>query len=313
MSPSIDVIIPTYHPDEKYVRLLEMLARQVYPIHKIIVLNTEKAYYHPEQYPVLEQLQVTHISKSEFDHGGTRNQGVQMSDSDLVLFLTQDAVPADEHLTERIAACFADPKVASVYGRQLPAEDCNLIEQYSRQFNYPGESQIKTREDLDRLGIKTYFCSDVCAAYRRSVYEALGGFPLRTIFNEDMVYASKVIGAGYAIIYCAEAKVIHSHNYTGLQQFHRNFDNGVSQKDYEGIFASLPAEGEGIKMVKSTAQYLVSKGKWYLIPKLVYISGCKYLGFRLGKQYQKLPKALVRWCTMDKGYWKKLETEVVEK
>ena len=305
MTLSIDVIIPTYHPDETYIRLLTMLARQVYPIRRIFVLNTEQDYYHEEQYPELDQLHVVHIAKAEFDHGGTRNRGVQMSDSDLVLFLTQDAVPADTHLTERMAACFADPKVASVYGRQLPAADCNLIERYSRQFNYPPESQRKTKADLERLGIKTYFCSDVCAAYRREVYEALGGFPLHTIFNEDMVYASKVIEAGYAIVYCAEACVIHSHNYSGLQQFHRNFDNGVAQKEYEQIFAGLPAEGEGIRLVKSTAAFLAAEGKWYLIPSLIYVSGCKYLGFRLGKQYQSLPGWLVRWCTMNKGYWKK--------
>lgn len=302
---SIDVIIPTYHPDEKYVRLLEMLARQEYPVNQIIVLNTEEPYYQKDQYPVLDNMTVTHITKREFDHGGTRNQGVRMSESDIVLLMTQDAVPADEALTKHIVECFSDEKVASVYARQLPAEDCNIIERYTRQFNYPEESFVKSAADKERLGIKTYFCSDVCAAYRRKVYEELGGFPLHTIFNEDMIYASSVIGAGYSIAYCAEAQVVHSHNYTGRQQFHRNFDNGVAQCDYKEIFESLPAEGEGIRMVKSTAKFLVKQGKWYLLPKLAYVSGCKYVGFFLGKRYKKLPEALVKICTMDKGYWKK--------
>lgn len=305
MPLSIDVIIPTYRPDEKYVQLLEMLKKQVYPVHQIIVINTEAKYYKEETYPVLDNLKVVHIAKADFDHGGTRNMAVQMSDSDIVLLMTQDAVPADVYLTKYMADCFADDTVASVYARQLPAADCNLIERYTRQFNYPDKSFVKSAAQKSQLGIKTYFCSDVCAAYRRSVYEALGGFPLHTIFNEDMIYAASVIESGYSIAYCAQAQVIHSHNYTGRQQFHRNFDNAVAQSDYKEIFADLPAEGEGIRMVKATAKYLLKQGKWYLLPKLVFVSGCKYAGFFLGKRYEKLPSALVKICTMDKGYWVK--------
>ncbi len=305
MPLSIDVIIPTYHPDEKYVKLLEMLEKQEYPVNRIIVLNTEEQYYQKEKYPAPDNLTVIHISKDEFDHGGTRNRGVRMSESDIVLLMTQDAVPADTALIKHMAECFKEERVASVYARQLPAPDCNIIERYTRAFNYPEKSFIKSAADKARLGIKTCFCSDVCAAYRRSVYEELGGFPLDTIFNEDMIYASAVIEAGYSIAYCAEARVIHSHNYTGRQQFHRNFDNGVAHCDYKEVFESLPAEGEGIRMVKSTAQYLIQQGKWYLLPKLVYVSGCKYIGFFLGKRYEKLPESLVKICTMDRGYWEK--------
>ena len=67
--------------------------------------------------------------------------------------------------------------------------------------------------------------------YRKSTYEELGGFLPEAIFNEDMVFASTAINAGYSVAYVAEARVIHSHNYTGFQQFQRNFDNGVSHAD----------------------------------------------------------------------------------
>lgn len=101
-----------------------------------------------------------------------------------------------------------------------------------------------------RLGIKTYFCSNVCAAYKRDIFEQLGGFVNHTIFNEDMIYAAGVIQAGYAIAYAADAKVIHSHNYSGWQQFTRNFDLGVSHVQYPAVFDGVPPEGEGMKLVK---------------------------------------------------------------
>ena len=99
----------------------------------------------------------------------------------------------------------------------------DLAEQYTRSFNYPDKSRIKTKEDIPVLGIKAYFCSNVCAAYRRSIYEEMGGFISRTIFNEDMIMAAKMMQAGYAVVYAAEAKVVHSHNYGYVQQFRRNF------------------------------------------------------------------------------------------
>lgn len=70
-----------------------------------------------------------------------------------------------------------------------------------------------------------------------------------------------LIQAGYGIAYAADAKVIHSHNYSCMQQFHRNFDLGVSQAEHPEIFASVKSEGEGIRLVKQTFRYLLSRGK----------------------------------------------------
>ena len=70
------------------------------------------------------------------------------------------------------------------------------------------------RGDLPKLGVKTFFCSNVCAMYDRRTYEELGGFVESTLFNEDMIYAGHLVQAGYAIAYAADAKVWHWHNYT---------------------------------------------------------------------------------------------------
>ena len=71
--------------------------------------------------------------------------------------------------------------------------------------------------------------------YRRSIYEKLGGFVKHTIFNEDMIFAGKLIQEGYAIAYVAEARVFIPTNYTNCQQLHRNFDLAVSQADHPEI------------------------------------------------------------------------------
>ena len=301
---TIDVIIPVYRPGKALRELLIRLTKQTVKPSKILLMNTEKEFFDENLIEGIEDITVVHIRKKDFDHGGTRHIAAEMADGDFLLFMTQDAMPQDAFLVENLVKPFADGQVCASYARQLPAKDCNTIERYTRQFNYGQESRIKTSEDLPELGIKTYFCSNVCAMYRRSVYEELGGFERRTIFNEDMIFAGKLVQSGRAIAYCADAKVIHSHNYTCIQQFHRNFDLGVSQAEHPEIFSGVPSEGEGIRMVKKTAAYLLEQKKIYLIPKLVLLSGCKFVGYRLGKGYKKLPKWLIDMCTMNKEYWR---------
>ncbi len=70
------------------------------------------------------------------------------------------------------------------------------------------------------------------------------------MFNEDMIYAGRVIEAEYTVAYVAEAGVIHSQNYTNKQQFYRDFDLAVSQVQYPELFVKYPSEGEGMLLVK---------------------------------------------------------------
>ena len=136
------------------------------------------------------------------------------------------------------------------------------------------------------------------------MYEKLGGFVTKTIFNEDMILAAQMIQAGYGVAYAARAEVIHSHNYSYFQQFQRNFDLAVSQADHPEIFAKISSESEGMRLVKQTASYLLKQKKPWLIPDLVLISGFKFLGYKAGQNYQKLPKGLVKKFTMNPSYWK---------
>ena len=300
----VDVIIPVYHPGKEFSVLLERLTEQTAVIHRIIAMNTEENYWNKEleqKYPLLE---VHHLKKEEFDHGGTRARAAELSDSDVMVFMTQDAVPADRNLIENLVKALEKEKmIAAAYARQLPNEMCSFAERYTRSFNYPEKSYVRTQRDLSLYGIKTFFCSNVCAAYKKEIYQELGGFVRKTIFNEDMIYAGKLIQMGYGIAYAADAKVIHSHNYSCMQQFHRNFDLGVSQAEHPEIFAGVPSEGEGIKLVKKTINYLIQKRKIWLIPGVILQSGCKYAGYLSGKNYRKLPRKMILWCTMNREYW----------
>ncbi len=309
---TVDVIIPTYHPDASFRNVLLKLAAQSYPAEHILIINTEESFWNPELAKGIPGAEVFHIDKCHFDHGATRDMGAGFSNADILIFMTQDALPRDEFLIQNLVREFDSSLVKIAYARQLPNEKCRVIEGYIRSYNYPPERCTKTVEDITRLGIKTFFCSNVCAAYDHQVYKELDGFPRPCIFNEDMIFAGKAVRLGYAIAYTPDACVYHSHNYTNRQQFHRNFDNGVSQAMHPEIFRGIRSEGEGIKMVRGAAAYLRSVRRGYLIPQLWWQSFCKFAGFRLGRIYRFLPAGFVKACSMNKGFWSYRNPEEID-
>lgn len=304
----VDVVIPVYKPDKNLQILLKRLLRQKYRPNRIILINTEKEFFDDAVMDIDSTIEVHHISKDEFDHGATRHMGMEMSDAEYVLFMTMDAIPADSHLIENLLRGMErkGPEgevTAATYARQLPRKNCRMQEQYTRKFNYPEGNRVKTLKDREEMGIKAYFLSDVCAMYDRKIYYANGGFGRKMIFNEDMVYAATAIENGYAVTYCGDARVIHSHNYTCMEQLRRNFDLGVSHKDNADVFDKVPPVNEGKKLVVETAKYLWDKGHFYEIPYLICSSAAKYIGYKLGKNYKKLTKNIVMKLTSNKSYW----------
>lgn len=304
----IDVIIPLYKPGRELLELLRRLGDQTVPVNRILLLNTQEELLHQklsdeeirEANPVAE---LFHIRKEEFDHGGTRHKGVLLSRGEIFVMLTQDAMPADERLIENLIGPLSEEGVAVAYGRQLVREDSSILESISREFNYPAESRIKSSADFGELGIKTFFCSNVCAAYRRDLYDKLGGFAKKTIFNEDMIYAGNAVQKGYRIAYCADARVIHSHNYSCIQQFHRNFDLGVSQAMHPEVFAGVKSESEGKRLVKVATSRLLREGHPLKLFGFYLQCAFKYAGYLCGKRYKKLPEAFVRRASDNKAFW----------
>ncbi|MCR5282010.1 MAG: glycosyltransferase [Lachnospiraceae bacterium] len=310
---SVDVIIPVYQPGKEFLQLLQRLDQQTKKPDRVFLVNTEKSCWDlfaekagDRLSPLLSDITLWHITKGEFDHAGTRNEAAERSMSDLLLFMTMDALPADKMLIENLVAAFEDKKVAVAYARQLPKKGATQLEKMTRAFNYPEEGTTKSEADLERLGIKTYFCSDVCAMYRRDIFESLGGFSEPAVFNEDMIYVAAAMKAGYKVSYSADAKVLHSHNYGGRAQFHRNFDIGASQVMHPEVFGALSSEKEGVKMLKGQAKQLFVTGHGLEIISLFYLSACKYLGYFLGKRYAKLPRGLVLRCTSNRVFWNRM-------
>ncbi|MDP2417413.1 MAG: glycosyltransferase [Hydrogenophaga sp.] len=245
------------------------------------------------------------IPLSSFNHGGTRNRSLQHLPpaTDVVVFMTQDALLADAQALQKLVSAFDDPTVACAFGRQLPHEDASALAAHARIFNYPDASRVVSLADKGRLGLKTCFLSNSFAAYRVADLLAVGGFPSKVILGEDMSVAACLLLAGKRVAYQADACVYHSHNYTPLEDFRRHFDTGVFHAREQWLLDAFGgASGEGLRFVKSELRYLLKHAPW-LIPNALLRTVLKLLGYRLGRAEARLPLGLKRRLSMFSGFW----------
>lgn len=299
----ISVIIPTLNAEKYIAKLVLSLKKQTLAYAELIIIDSSSR---DNTADIARNLgcSITIVEKNSFDHGGTRNLGAGLSSGDVLVFMTQDAVPADNKCLERLVEPLKKTEIAASFGRQVAMEDAFPAEKFARLFNYPETAVVKGKEDLPRLGIKTFFFSNVCSAVRRREFEMVGRFPDRIIMNEDMVLAARLILNGYKVAYVPEAAVLHSHNYSIFQQFRRYFDIGASFSMNKWILEYAGAEGEGLRFTRQLLAYLLRHGHYRWIPHVLGLTVAKYAGYRLGLVEEKLPAGIKRVFSLHRDYWR---------
>lgn len=299
----ISVIIPTRNAEKYIDSLIKKIQSQTEKVKEIIIIDTaskDKTKEICEKYDIVKFIQ---IKDGEFDHGGTRNKAAKAATGDILVFMTQDAYPENDTFIYELTKELGKDNIVASYGRQKPRKNAKELEVFARNFNYGNNDIIKSKEDINKLGVKTFFLSNVCSAFIKENFWSVGGFPEKTIMNEDMIISSKLIFDGKKVLYASSANVIHSHEYTYIQQFKRNFDVGVVFTDSNEYFHGVKSESEGIKYVREATKYLVQKKKAYKIPHLIVDSGFRFLGYKAGKNYKKIPLSIVKKMSMHSFYF----------
>ena len=161
----LSLIIPTLNAEKDICPLIDSLKKQTIVPDEIIIVDSESEDATVETVRKYPEVRLIRIKRKEFDHGRTRDMALRKSGGDYVIFMTQDALPKNRYMIEKLLEpFFRDGKVALSTGRQLPKYDATRMEQLVRRYNYPETSRIRSKDDIAEMGIKAFFASDECAA-----------------------------------------------------------------------------------------------------------------------------------------------------
>jgi GT2 family glycosyltransferase len=238
----VTVAIPTRDGGERLVRVLGALAGQTVA-HELLVCDSGSD-DGSVQAARAHGARVIEIEPERFSHGGTRNLLMREAVGARVAFLTQDAEPADEHWLERLLGGLelADD-VGIVFGPYRPRPEASRavrmeLECWFASLSPDGAPQLeRLREDeralpaVELIGRRGFF-TDANACVARSAWEQV---PFREVaYAEDRVLAIDMLRAGYAKAFVPDAAVLHSHEYTTLQELRRCFDEWRGLREVYG-------------------------------------------------------------------------------
>jgi len=174
------------------------------------------------RYPV----RLERIPPETFHHARTRNYAAGLARGEVLVFLSQDAIPASDTWLAALARDFREPSIGAVYGRQLPKAESGLERRSAFAVMYGGARIVKMPMDGIGLGHKYYHFSNANSAIRRKAWEATR-FPDELKVFEDVGIAKRILDSGWSIVYEPEAAVYHSHDFPLNMLFRRYFDIGV--------------------------------------------------------------------------------------
>jgi rhamnosyltransferase len=223
---------------------------------------------------------VHEIPPAEFGHGRTRNLGVHLADGEVVCFLTHDVLPCTPDWPVRFAAAFDDPRIAGVYGRQVP-RDATTMEMFFVALNYPAEPlRFDPRPNGHHPRPGRVLFSNAFSALRRDVGLRIP-FPDGIGYSEDLVWAHQVLAAGYSLAYEPAAEALHAHHYTRRGIFRRSYLIGQSLSAYD--LAGGASFRESLHFLGTELSYFVRQGHTHRVPQLLLYEFMRWSGFHAGK------------------------------
>ncbi len=283
MKDTITIICPLYNA-ENYIRELDRNIRK----QKNVVL-TEIRYIVTESTDQTEEIlesqgiSYEHIKREDFSHSLTREKAAMTCNTDIVVFITQDIIIQNENWLHELVKPIISGEAEASFARQLCKD--NSIEKYTRELNYPSQSRIVSKSDIEQLGLNAFFFSDVSSAVRKDIFVELNGYDNKKMgFNEDMYFAHKLLMSGYRIKYCAESEVVHSHTFSFKQQFERYRLSGAFFKE-NTFMDQYGTNKAGGNMAKHVLKRAIGERNWKVILHFVPNMAARFLGMKVGRYF----------------------------
>ena len=278
---TIDVICPLYNAEQYIEKLHKNLLRQKDA--KINKINYVLTKGNDDTEKILKELKCNYeiIEKNEFSHSLTREKIAMKCEADILVFITQDIKIERTDWLRNLTKCIESGECVASYSRQTCSN--NSIEKYTRERNYPENSFIVSKDDIDEKGLQTFFFSDASSAIKREIFIKLNGYDEKRLpTNEDMYIAYKLITNGYKIKYCADSVVEHSHKFTLKQLYKRYYDTGVFFKE-NNYLNKYKVNQAGGGLAVYVLKRAIQEGNFNVLVRFIPDMAARFIGMKMGK------------------------------
>lgn len=298
---TISVVIPTLNAEPYMVALLEALAgQQPRPPDEVILVDSHST---DATVSLAENWGARVLKVDVFTHGGARNMGAQAATGDVVVFMTQDALPRDEHWLAHLVEAFNDDRVAASFSRQVPKEEATPMEAYYLKMNFPeGRPVRRMAQAGEAVDAGQVFFSNVSSAVRREILLRLP-FDETLIMGEDQQLARDILSEGLATEYRPHSVVIHSHRYPLRILFKRYFDSAVAMKSVVQGHTASTSTKMGLSYLRHEAGHILRHHPLWLPYYLGYLVA-KAGGVYAGHLANRLPMSWRRKLSLHAYHWK---------
>lgn len=238
------------------------------------------------------------IPPDAFHHGRTRNLAASRARNEILVSLSQDAVPSNESWLVHLTAPFGDPDVGAVYGRQVGPANVGLVRRRSLEYEYPATRQVRHIVGDTTISPGLFRFSNANAAVRREVW-ARFQWNESILVSEDQGMCRDILMAGMKVVYEPEAEVVHGHERSMLGEFRFAVDNGISLTRL-GILNNPRIGGEfryGIERMTANVRSFLSIHQYGCACQALLISVAKWIGVSVGKREARLPGWVFRYIS----------------
>lgn len=297
---NISIIIPTYNGGATLADVLQGISVQDSQPNELIVIDSSSS---DSTVRIAKEYgaQLVVIPQIAFGHGKTRNAGAKLAQSDILVFLNQDAIPRDMKWLETLVnPLLVDRTIVATFSRQIARDEAPPMEKYFYMRMYSDTSYTLTRDTCPWAGVSF---STASSAIRRE-FLVSRPFAEDILMSEDQEWAKRVIEQGHSIRYVHDSAVTHSHDIKLDKLFARYFCFGVSHSEINEKGYSQESLTGGFLHAFGEIAYLLEMKQYCWIPRSVVYNGTKFFGLLLGRHHKYLPMALKRRCTGSySGYW----------
>ena len=279
---NVEIICPLYNA-ENYIENLDrnIKKQRNVTINKITYILTRSK---DETERKLKEISADYsiIGPENFSHSLVREQAAMISTADILVFITQDIDIRNEDWLEKLIEPIINNEAEACFSRQLTKYD--NIEKYTREKNYPAESYINTKQDIEKKGLRTFFFSDASSAIKTEIFKKLNGYDGKNLpISEDMYIAYKIIMSGYRIKYCADSVVYHSHKFTLKQLYERYKLTGqfFKQNKYLDKYGTNKSGGGLAKYILKRA---IQDRNIKVLLRFIPDMSARFIGMKVGKR-----------------------------